>query len=222
MCIKYNRHYFFEVSGLISRLENSSNVRHNRAPRAIAIMVLMVMLIITGTMNILSAAVLAAGAMLLSGCLNMEDARASIDDKVLLVIACAYGLGTAVQKVGLADMIAGQALLIANGNPLVMLALVYIATALLTETITNNAAAIVMFPIAMSGAQSLDVSIAPFAVAVMISASASFVTPIGYQTNLMVFGPGGYRFTDYIKLGLPLSLIVACITLWLIPQIWAF
>ncbi|WP_230990691.1 SLC13 family permease [Bathymodiolus platifrons methanotrophic gill symbiont] len=140
----------------------------------------------------------------------------------LLVIACAYGLGTAVQKVGLADMIAGQALLIANGNPLVMLALVYIATALLTETITNNAAAIVMFPIAMSGAQSLDVSIAPFAVAVMISASASFVTPIGYQTNLMVFGPGGYRFTDYIKLGLPLSLIVACITLWLIPQIWAF
>ncbi|TXK95625.1 hypothetical protein BMR07_14025 [Methylococcaceae bacterium CS1] len=140
----------------------------------------------------------------------------------LLVIACAYGLGTAVQKVGLADMIAGQALLIANGNPLVMLALVYIATALLTETITNNATAIVMFPIAMSGAQSLDVSIAPFAVAVMISASASFVTPIGYQTNLMVFGPGGYRFTDYIKLGLPLSLIVACITLWLIPQIWAF
>lgn len=157
---------------LISRLENSSNVRHNRAPWAIAIMVLMVMLIITGTMNILSAAVLAAGAMLLSGCLNMEDARASIDDKVLLVIACAYGLGTAVQKVGLADMIAGQALLIANGNPLVMLALVYIATALLTETITNNAATIVMFPIAMSGAQSLDVSIAPFAVAVMISASA--------------------------------------------------
>ncbi len=207
---------------LVSRLENSSHVRHNRAPWAISIMVLMVILIVSGTMNILSAAVLAAGAMLLSACLNMEDARNSIDYKVLLVIACAFGLGSAVQKVGLADIIAGQALLVANGNPLILLALVYITTALLTETITNNAAAIVMFPIAMSGAQSLDVSTAPFAVAVMIAASASFVTPIGYQTNLMVFGPGGYRFSDYVKLGLPLSLLVAGIALWIIPQVWAF
>lgn len=79
-----------------------------------------------------------------------------------------------------------------------------------------------MFPIAMSGAQSLDVSTAPFAVAVMIAASASFVTPIGYQTNLMVFGPGGYRFSDYVKLSLPLSLLVAGIALWIIPQVWAF
>ena len=207
---------------LISRLENSHNVRHHRAPWAIAIMMLMIILIISGTMNILSAAVLAAGAMLASSCLNMEDARNSIDYKVLLVIACAYGLGTAVQKVGLADMVAGQALLIANGNPLIMLALIYVATALLTESITNNAAAIVMFPIAMSGALSLNVSAAPFAVAVMIAASASFVTPIGYQTNLMVFGPGGYRFSDYVKLGLPLSLLVAGIALWIIPQVWAF
>jgi di/tricarboxylate transporter len=152
----------------------------------------------------------------------MEVARTSIDYKVLLVIACAYGLGTAVQKVGLADLLAAQGLLIANGNPLILLAIVYIATALLTETITNNAAAIVMFPIAISGAQSLDVNTAPFAVAVMIAASASFVTPTGYQTNLMVFGPGGYRFSDYVKLGLPLSLLVACIALWIIPQVWSF
>jgi len=207
---------------LVSRLENSQNLRHNRASWAIGIMVLMVILIISGTMNILSAAVLAAGTMLISGCLNMEIARTSIDYKVLLVIACAYGLGTAVQKVGLADLLAAQGLLIANGNPLILLAIVYIATALLTETITNNAAAIVMFPIAMSGAQSLDVNTAPFAVAVMIAASASFVTPTGYQTNLMVFGPGGYRFSDYVKLGLPLSLLVACIALWIIPQVWSF
>lgn len=207
---------------LISRLENSNTMRHEKAPWAIAITALMIILIIMGVLDILQTAVLAAGAMLISGCLNTEDARRSIDYKVLLVIACAYGLGIAVQKVGLADIIAGQALLVANGNPLLMLALIYLVTALLTETITNNAAAIVMFPIAMSGAESLGVNTAPFAVAVMIAASASFVTPIGYQTNLMVFGPGGYRFIDYIKLGLPLSLLVASIALWIIPQVWIF
>ena len=207
---------------LISRLENSNQVRHERASWAFAIMATMVLLIISGSMNILPAAVLAASAMLLSGCISMEDARRSIDYQVLLVIACAFGLGIAVQKVGLADLIAEQALFIAGGDPLLLLILVYIATVLLTETITNNAAAIVMFPIAISGAESLGVNIAPFAVAVMIAASASFVTPIGYQTNLMVFGPGGYRFIDYVKLGLPLSIIVACMALWLIPQIWIF
>ena len=207
---------------LVSRLENSNHVRHERAPWAFVIMTAMIMLIVSGYMNILPAAVLAAGAMLITGCLNMEAARRSIDYQVLLVIACAFGLGIAVQKVGLADIIAGQALLVADGNPWLMLALIYLATVLLTETITNNAAAIVMFPIAMSGAESLGVNAAPFAVAVMIAASASFITPIGYQTNLMVFGPGGYRFIDYIKLGLPLSIIVASIALWLIPQIWMF
>ena len=79
-----------------------------------------------------------------------------------------------------------------------------------------------MFPIAMSGAEALNVSEIPFAVAVMIAASASFITPIGYQTNLMVYGPGGYQFSDYIKLGLPLSLITATTALWIIPQIWSF
>ena len=207
---------------LISRLENSSKVRHDRALWAIGIMAVMVILIITGTMNILHAAVLAVGAMLFSGCLNIEDARRSIDYKVLLVISCAFGLGAAVQKVGLAEIIAGQAIVISGGDPWLMLILIYLATVMLTETITNNAAAIVMFPIAMSGAESLAVNAAPFAVVVMIAASASFVTPIGYQTNLMVFGPGGYRFIDYVKLGLPLSLIVASIALYIIPRVWVF
>ena len=207
---------------LISRLENSANMRHDRAPWALSIMALMIIVIITGTMNILQTAVLAAGAMLLSGCLNIENARRSINYQVLLVISCAFGLGAAVQKVGLADIIAGQALLISGSDPWLMMVLIYLATVMLTETITNNAAAIVMFPIAMSGAESLGVNPTPFAVAVMIAASASFITPIGYQTNLMVFGPGGYRFSDYIRLGLPLSFIVACIALWLIPHIWMF
>ena len=137
-------------------------------------------------------------------------------------MAYTFGLGAAVQKVGLADIIAGQPLLISGSDPWLMIVLIYLATTMLTETITNNATAIVMFPIAMCGAESLGVNPTPFAVAVMIAASASFITPIGYQTNLMVFGPGGYRFSDYIRLGLPLSFIVACIALWLIPHIWMF
>jgi di/tricarboxylate transporter len=207
---------------LISKLENSSKVRHERAPWALSIMVTMILLITTGTMDIFQTAVLAAGAMLISGCLTVEDARRSIDYQVLLVISCAFGLGAAVQKVGLADIIAGQALQMAGGDPWLLLVLIYLATVMLTETITNNAAAIVMFPIAMSGAENLGLNAAPFAVAVMIAASASFITPIGYQTNLMVFGPGGYRFIDYVKLGLPLSLLVAGIALWIIPQVWIF
>lgn len=207
---------------LISKLENSGNVRHDKAAWALFIMASMILLISSGVMNILQTAVLAAGAMLLSGCINIENARRSIDYQILLVIACAFGLGTAVQKVGLADIIAGQALLIAGGDPWLLLVLIYLATAILTETITNNAAAIVMFPIAISGAETLGVNVAPYAVCVMIAASASFVTPIGYQTNLMVFGPGGYQFRDYVKLGLPLSLIVASMALWIIPQVWNF
>ncbi|MCF6250393.1 MAG: SLC13 family permease [Methylococcaceae bacterium] len=207
---------------LISRLENSSTLRHDRAPWALGIMISMIILMLFSSMDFLQTAVLAAIAMLISRCLNVEDARRSIDYKVLIVIACAFGLGAAVQKVGLANIIANYALLIANGDPWLMLALVYLTTVMLTETITNNAAAIVMFPIAQSAAENLGVNVAPFAIAVMIAASASFITPIGYQTNLMVFGPGGYRFIDYVKLGTPLSLIVASIALWIIPLVWTF
>ncbi len=207
---------------LISRIEGSSKLRHNRSLWALASMALFLVLIASNSMNILPAALLVSALMLLSGCLNIEDARRSIDYKILLVIACAFGLGAAIQKVGLASMIAEQGLIIANNDPWLMLVIIYISTMLLTETITNNAAAIIMFPIAISSAESLAVSATPFAIAVMISASTSFITPIGYQTNLMVFGPGGYRFTDYLKLGLPLSIIVASMSLWIIPQVWRF
>ncbi len=207
---------------LISKLENSAHIRHTHAPRAIIIMLLMLVLTVSGLMTILQSALLATGAMLLTGCLTLENAQKDINYSVLIVIACAFGLGAAVQKVGLASLLAEQALLLSDNNPWFLLIFIYIVTTVLTEIITNNAAAIIMFPIAMSGAATLAVSETPFAVVVMIAASASFITPIGYQTNLMVYGPGGYRFSDYLKLGLPLSLITAVTALWLIPQIWAF
>lgn len=207
---------------LISKLENSSHIRHEQAPKAIIIMLLMLLLTVTGYMSILQAALLATGAMLFTACLTLENAQKDIDFSVLLVIACALGLGAAVQKVGLANLLVEQALTLSGSDPWFLLVLIYLLTMILTEMITNNAAAIIMFPIAMSGANALSVSEVPFAVAVMIAASASFITPIGYQTNLMVYGPGGYRFSDYIKLGLPLSILTATSALWIIPKIWAF
>jgi di/tricarboxylate transporter len=207
---------------LISKLENSAYIRHTHSVKAIIIMLLMLIMTISGLLSLLQAALLAAAAMLLTQCLTLENAQKSINYSVLIVIACAFGLGAAVQKVGLAALLAQQVLPLSNHNPWFLLIFIYIITTLLTELITNNAAAIIMFPIAMSGAQSLAVSETPFAVAVMIAASASFITPIGYQTNLMVYGPGGYRLSDYIKLGLPLSLLTAITALTLIPRIWAF
>jgi len=207
---------------LVSRLSNSAGVRHERAPIALGIVLAMLLSVSFELIGLLQAGIIAAAAMLLSGCLSLELARKSIDFRVLLVIACAFGLGAAIQKVGLATIIANGAMGIAGPNPVLLLAIIYIATVLLTETITNNAAAIVMFPIAISTATSAGLDVTPFAVAVMIAASASFITPIGYQTNLMVQGPGGYRFGDYARLGFPLSILVACTSVALIPLIWPF
>lgn len=207
---------------LISKLENSTHVRHDRAPLALLIMTAMLAVTVFNVLPIFQASILTAVAMLLTGCLTFEGAQREIDFNVLLVIACAFALGAAVEKVGLADLIAKQALMLSGNDPWLLLAIVYGVTVLTTEVITNNAAAILMFPIALSSAHALNVSELPFAVAIMIAASASFMTPIGYQTNLMVYGPGGYHFGDYIRLGLPLTLLEAGTALWLIPIIWPF
>ncbi|MGZ8226753.1 MAG: SLC13 family permease [Methylococcaceae bacterium] len=207
---------------LISKLEATGQVRHERAPWAMAIMAGMLALTVFDVMPILEASILAVVAMLLTGCLTLEGAQRDIDFNVLLVIACAFALGASVEKVGLADIAAKQALMWAGNDPWILLVIVYITTVLVTEVITNNAAAILMFPIALSSAHSLNVNELPFSVAIMIAASASFMTPIGYQTNLMVYGPGGYHFGDYIRLGLPLTLLEGATALWLIPIIWPF
>jgi len=103
-----------------------------------------------------------------------------------------------------------------------VLLIIYVMTALFTEVITNNAAAVLMFPIGLGAAMQLDVSPLPYMMAIMFGASASFMTPLGYQTNLMVMGPGGYRFGDYLKVGIPMSLVAGAVTVGLIPLVWAF
>ena len=206
---------------LVSKLASSDASDQSKAKWSMLIFSLMVLISAIGVLNIFESALLAAGVMLLTRCISFEDAGKSIDYPVLLVIAGAFALGQAVEQVGIASWIAGF-LLSLSDNPVRVLVGLYIATALLTELMTNNAAAIIMLPIGLAASEAMQVSYEPFAVAVMIAASASFSTPTGYQTNLMVMGPGGYKYADYLKFGIPLSILVACVALMLIPEVWSF
>lgn len=207
---------------LVSALNDSTPPDFRKAPRALGILAVMVLLSASGLLSILEAAFIAAGAMIVSGCLTASRARRSVDLPVLVVIAASFALGNAMTETGAAQWVAGLLLGWGPLTPLVALAMVYVLTAVFTEVITNNAAAVLMFPIAMAVSEQLGVSVLPFAIAVMFAASASFITPLGYQTNLMVYGPGRYRFNDYVRIGLPLSLLVGVVAVSLIPLVWGF
>lgn len=207
---------------LVSALNDSTPPDFHKAPRALGILLMMVVASASGLLSIMEAAFLAAGGMIVSGCLTASRARRSVDLPVLVVIAASFALGNAMTETGAAQWVAGSLLGFGDLSPWVTLALIYLLTAAFTEMITNNAAAVLMFPIALAVSEQLGVNFLPFAVAVMFAASASFITPLGYQTNLMVFGPGRYQFGDYIRVGLPLSLVVASVAIVLIPNIWHF
>ncbi len=142
--------------------------------------------------------------------------------QVLLVIIAAFGIGKAMEKTGAAEFIATQMVGLGGGSPKMVLSMLYITTSILTEMVTNNAAALILWPISLAMANQMGVSWMPFAFAIMMGASASFATPIGYQCNMMVFGPGGYRFSDFLKIGVPMNLIAWVIMSFLIPIMWPF
>lgn len=208
---------------LVSALNDSTPPDFRKAPLALGILLAMVLVSASGLLTIMEAAFIAAGTMIVSRCVTASRARRSVDLPVLVVIAASFALGNAMSETGAAAAIAGA--LIGNGedfSPWLAFVMIYVLTALFTEVITNNAAAVLMFPIALALSEQLGVSFLPFAVAVMFAASASFITPLGYQTNLMVYGPGRYRFTDYMRIGVPLSLLVGAISVTLIPVFWPF
>ena len=207
---------------LVSEIEGSTPPRHEHAGAAVAILFALVALGATGIVDMLQASLLAAGAMLLLRCTTGASARASIDWQVLIVIGTSIGIGNALATTGAADAVARSWLALAGGGPWFALAALYVATSIFTAVVTNNAAAVLMFPIAQATAADLGVSLWPFVVAIMMAASASFATPIGYQTNLMVYGPGGYRFMDYVRIGVPLNILAAIVTLALTPIFWPF
>ncbi|WP_019507594.1 SLC13 family permease [Pleurocapsa sp. PCC 7319] len=207
---------------LVNGIPDSEPLRHEKAPLAIAILGAMVFLATIGWMTMLKAAVLASVVMLLTGCCSSVRALRNIEWSVLLVIGAALSIGKALESTGAAGAIASSLIDFSGNNPWLALAIIYGLTNLLTETITNNAAAALVFPIALALSQDLDVSFMPFVIAMMIGASASFSTPIGYQTNLMVYGPGGYRFTDFMRVGIPLNLLFWLITIGLTPIFFPF
>jgi di/tricarboxylate transporter len=175
----------------------------------------------TGLVDILVAALVGAVVLVASGVLTPLEARRSVDIEVIVVIASAFGIAAAMSSSGLAATVAdGLVGAFDWAGPRGVLLGVVIATLVLTETITNNAAALLMFPVAVATAIAGGLDPRGVAIAVAVAASASFLTPIGYQTNTMVYGPGGYRFGDYARLGLPLTVVVVAVLVVLVPIIW--
>ena len=165
-----------------------------------------------GLLPILHLSLLGAMILVATGVLTPWDARRAVDVNVIVVIAAAFGLGAAMESSGLAAFLARTLVSTFGGfgTTGVLVGLV-VATIVLLSLITNNAAAVLMFPIAISAAADLGTEARPFALAVAVAASASFLTPFAYQTNLMVYGPGGYRFSDYARLGAVLTLAVVAV-----------
>ena len=205
---------------LVSPISDSRPPRHDRAAVAAAIAVAMVVSVVVGWFSMLEAALLASGLMIITRCTTGGIARRSVDWQVLLVIAASFAIGIALQRSGAAAGLAHGLLGLSAGSPMLALALVFLVTALFTAFATNNAAAVIMFPIARDAAAQVGANFMPFVIVIMIAASASFATPIGYQTNLMVYSPGGYCFSDYIKAGLPLTILIGILTLFIVPVVW--
>lgn len=196
--------------------------RRNKAPLAV-IAILGVVVSAAFGAPILTAALIAAVAVMVSGCVDAREAYRSVEWPILFIIFGMLGLGQAMENTGAARLVAeAAASWLMPYGPLAVLAIIYLLASGLTEIVTNNAVAILLTPIAISIAESMGVDARPFVVAIMFGASASFATPIGYQTNTYVFGAGGYRFSDFVKVGLPLNLLLWLVAVLLIPVFWPF
>jgi len=199
------------------------HLRRNRSIIALAIMIGVVALAAFKVVPIFVAALIGAVGMVLSRCLSLEQAYKAIDWKVIFLLGGILPLGMALQQTGTAELLANSIIQpFVKLGPIYILAALYIITAVLTETMSNNAAAILLAPIALSVAVLLGVNPRPFLIAITFAASTSFATPIGYQTNTMIYAPGGYRFFDYTKVGAPLNLIFWLVAVLLIPVFWPF
>lgn len=212
---RYRQHRDFAV---VAPLSSDRPLRPEHARAVELSIVALIVVAGTGLMSLLQVSLLIAFALVVAGIVTLEDARRSIDVRVLLLMATSFGLGLAVEGSGLASTLAHM--VVAAGTPLGdygLLVAVLAATMLMTEVISNTAAAALMFPIALAIAEQADLNALPFAVVVLFGATQSFLTPIGYQTNTIVWGMGGYRYTDFARLGVPLTVLVLIATPLLVP-----
>ncbi|MBF9026537.1 SLC13 family permease [Rhodobacterales bacterium FZCC0188] len=195
--------------------------RREKAPIALLAMAGIVILAALNLAPILPLAVLAMAVVLIARCIDAEEAFSFVEGRLLALIFAMLAVGAALEHTGAIELLVGSlAPWLENVPPVVLIWTIYFITTLLTELVSNNAIAVIMAPIAIALGQTMGVDPRPLVVAVMIAASACFATPIGYQTNMLVYGPGGYRFTDYLKVGIPLNIslgVVVCLT---IPLLW--
>jgi len=217
-------HRLAEEQGLAELTRPSDRpYRRKRAPIVLGILAMVVFGSAFGLLPIASLAVIGVALALLAGCIDAEEAFEMVEIRLLTLIFAMLGVGRALERTGAVELIvdAGAPWLMGM-PPQLVLWLLFLMSSLLTELVSNNAVAVVMTPVAISLAAALGVDARPFVVAVMVAASASFATPIGYQTNTLVYAPGGYRFTDYMRLGIPLNLGVGIMAALLIPLFWEF
>ena len=217
---KYQQSNDFYV---VSSMKTPKSLQESRLVGWFSLLVLLgaIALVVVGWLSMFKAMALAVLILLVTKSVSMEDAKNDVQFNVLLLIASAFGVGAAMTKTGLAQWAADG--LLAIGQPfglLAILILVYLLTSIFTELITNSAAAVLMIPIGIEMASNLQLDPMGFAVIITIAASASFITPIGYQTNLIVYGPGGYKFMDYVKVGTPLSILVMSVTIGIVYYYW--
>lgn len=211
----------FSTSGdfyLVNERVTPAALRHDRAWAAVAILALLVVLLTFAVLDSMTAAMLAAGLMVVTRCCTGPQARRGIDFQILTVIGASFGIGQAMIKTGLASDISHAIVAVcASLGPVGLLACMYALTTAFTACMTNNAAAVLMFPIAIGIAIEQQLNPMPFVVAITVAASCEFSTPIGYQTNLMVMGPGGYRWMDFTRFGGPLTILCGVICVILAP-----
>ena len=212
-----SRHFY-----LVSEVRGSTPPRHDQAWIACTALAAMVLAATLELVPMVAASLFAAAIVISMRCISSNEARRSIEWESLLLIAASFGLARALDKTGLAEGIAQSTIAVAGDHPHLVLAAIYFVAMLFTELMSNNAAAVLVFPIAWQTASDLGVNPMPFVMAVTVAASCGFATPMGYQTNLMIYGPGGYKFSDYVRFGGPLNLLVMALTVALAPLIWPF
>jgi len=205
---------------LLHSLEGAVVPRYDKSWIAWGILLALVLVKGFNLLPLATIAFLCAGLMIATRCCSIAAARRSVNYEVLIAIAAAFGIGKALEVSGAAAAIAHGLVTLAHNDPFWLLVAIYGGTMLLTEVVTHNAAAVIVFPIALATTQSLGLNFTPFVMAITMAASASFATPIGYATNLMVYGPGGYRFSDFLRFGVPLNLMMWVVTVTIIPRVW--
>jgi di/tricarboxylate transporter len=211
------------ANAIVTNELSELHVRRDKAFWALAMIVLVVVLVVFDILPLLVAALIGAGGMIIGRCLTVEEAYEAIDWKIIFLLGGVIPLGLALEQSGTALWLTDLALKpLVDLGPVIVLAALYLTTAVMTEALSNNATAVILAPIALSLAAAMGVDGRPFLVAVTFAASTSFATPVGYQTNTMVYSPGGYRFSDFTKVGGPLNLIFLGLAVLLIPLIWPF